>query len=432
MGGSMPVRRPKTARRAPARLNGVSDHRQLDPSEIYHAAVDWSGAYSVTCQGPVDAMLLDRAFAALHARVPLLRGRLERNERGFRFRVASERVPETTVRSGGYEAYLAEMGRPLDSSRELSRLALVRGRDTSYVILSLHHAIADGRAGIALFERVWRNYTALIEGRPLPAGPVEPLPASAETLLVARGWVRDEPSEPIGPAADLAVPPPEVVVPDRVSLDEAETARLFAYCKAEGLSVHGYVCGAALVACRDELRVGDGPLAMMCGCPVDLRYRVTPPVAADEATVFVSGVEFPVVVARGADPVGIGRAAKRTLDTAIASGEAERALFGLRPETAAENRLPDLVVTNVGPVTPFTTPDGLRITDFRGYTSTTIPGLLMFIVTSYGGRLSVDVSTPAGLLTEDQRAGVTARVAEILRPAAVADHGHVGARSAGA
>ncbi|SEQ48347.1 Condensation domain-containing protein [Streptomyces sp. yr375] len=399
--------------------------RHLDPSEAYHAFVDWSGSYSIEVAGSIDSDLLVGAFEALCDAVPLLSGSLGRDEHGFFFRIPPGRRPEIRVRDTDGTAqhqeavYLEEMGSPLDSTRELCRLVLVRGDRRGHLILVLHHSMIDGRGGVTLLEKLCRNYTALSRGEQPPYATPPAVPqASAETLLKERGAARG--AEPAVDRAALraalaAAPSPAhlTVVPERVRLDQRHTAGLIESLRAEGFSVHGFVAGVATVALR-EGRPQGGALDMVCGCPVDLRNRVEPPVTVEESTNFVSGVEASVAVPRHADPMEIGRVVKERLDKAIDSGEAEHAILQAGQFTAATPVSVDLVVTNLGPIPPFTTPDGLRVTDFRGYTTTTMPGLLLFVVTSYDGRLSVELTSPHDLLSGPEREALKRRAAELL------------------
>ncbi|MFI5974658.1 hypothetical protein [Streptomyces sp. NPDC051452] len=404
----------------------MSRLRYLDPSEAYHAFVDWSGSYSITVAGTLDPDRLIQAFRALCDAVPLLTGNLGRDEKGYFFSIPPGRLPSAVLREtdGTPEAeedvYLAEMARPLDSTRELCRLVIVRAEHSARVILVLHHSMIDGRGGVTLLAKLCRNYTALTEGRTQPyTAPEVPSQRSAEALLRERdrAVVTESAVDRDALCAALAAAPspePHTVVPQRLRLDAEDTELLRASLRADSFSVHGFVAGAATVAVR-EGRPGTDALDLVCGCPVDLRARSEPPVTVEESTNFVSGVETVVSVPRGADPTAVGKAIKERLDKAVDDGEAERAILEAGQFAAAEPVSVDLVVTNLGPLPEFTAPRGLRITDFRGYTTTTMHGLLLFVVTSYGGRLSIEITSPEGLLSAAERTALAERTAELLR-----------------
>jgi len=425
--------------------------RRLDPSEAFHASIDWAGNYSAVCEGTVDAEALGRAFTVLSAAAPLLRGRLIRDDEGFRFEVAERPRAEFTVRGGGEAAYREEMVRRLDSSRSLARLTLVteegsrhhgggsRDREENsrhhgegarhHVILTVHHAIADAGVGIALFARLWEIYTATVTAAPVTAAPIPgaatALPTSAERLLIARGAGRadgygpgwDDDAGAVSRALSAAagafeLPASEVA---RTRLDRDTTRRLTESVSGLGLSLHGFLCGAVLVACRDELREESGPTRLVCGSPVDLRAWLSPPVGPFEATNFVAGIEFPVTVPESADPLVVAQDATEGLDAAIAAIVPERVLLDSRRFSGSAVEVVDYAVSNIGRIPGLATPEGLAVTDFRGYTSTTVPGMPLFLVSVYDGRLSVELISAAGLLTADRRTRVVERLGDILR-----------------
>ncbi|MFG2812092.1 hypothetical protein [Streptomyces sp. NPDC048410] len=312
------------------------------------------------------------------------------------------------------------MARPLDSTRQLCRLVIVRAGHSARIVLVLHHSMIDGRGGVTLLEKLCRNYTALAEDRPQPyTSPEAPAQLSAETLLKDRrkelGVEHAVDREALRAALGAAPsPPPLRVMSRRLRLDAGETTALRDALRADSFSVHGFVAGAATVAVRHG-RPGAQELDMVCGCPVDLRHRTEPPVTVEESTNFVSGVETTVAVPRGADPTEIGRIVKERLDKAIENGEAERGILQAGQFAASEPLTVDLVVTNLGLIPEFTMPRGLRVSDFRGYTTTTMQGLLLFVVTSYDGRLSVEITSPEGLLSEEERTALAEQTAELLR-----------------
>ncbi|SFP28210.1 acetyltransferase [Amycolatopsis arida] len=402
----------------------MTTERPLAPSEAFHAAMGWSGTYSVVSRGQLDVEAMTRAFDALCAEAPLLRARIGRTGSGFRFRVADQGPPDVSILRPGQGSYLDELVRPLDPDRGLARLTVLRGDELHHVVLVLHHAIADAGSGVAQFGRLWRHYTAVVRGQP-PAGRVRhELPPPAEELLFARGWAKPpgwddaavEATHALAAAAGAV--PAQPVVADRVRLDPDETARLTGRARTAGLSVHALVSGCLLVACREELTPGDEPVRVVCGSPADLRGRVTPPVPAIESTNVLSGINTRVMVARGADPVAVGKDVGAQLEASLAAGEPFATLLDSRRFATPDDEPVDYVVSNLGALPPFESPAGLDVTDFRGFQTITLPGLLLYVVSSYLGRLSVDLVTPAGYLTDQQRTRITERGAELLRQAA--------------
>lgn len=405
-----------------------SAQRYLDPSEAVHAFLDWSTSFAVTCEGPLDQAAMTEAAAMLAARAPLMRGHLETTERGFLFRVMAGGAAEVVTGRATEAACLAAMGTPLDSSRSLARITILPGEAVSYVVLVLHHSIADAPNCVALFALLWENYTALLDGQRQPP-PEQELPASAERLFLAQGTAPEWQSpawesEAATVTAELAAAAGVIrlarVVPDRIRLDADTTALLIQHVRDAGLSLHAYVCGAALIACRGELWGDLGPRPVRLGCPIDLRSALSTPVQATEVTNLSDGIHTDVVVREDDDPVEVGRQLGEGLHKAIDSGQAERAIMDPRYKRPRAGLPVDHVVSNIGALPVPATPPGLAITDFHGYQSMTITGATLHVVSLYAGQLSVELISPDGLLRADQRQRITARTQQLLRDMAAA------------
>jgi hypothetical protein len=292
--------------------------------------------------------------------------------------------------------------------------------------MALHHAVADASAGLAVFGRLWQAYKAVVDGEPVQLSTVDTLPPSAERVLMAGG------AEPAGGTAAWEESAGTVcraladragaftlpaTVADRVRLRADVTERLLAHLGEAGLTLNGFVCGVVLSAYRDEFRPGGEPVRLVCGSPVDVRGWVSPPVEPLAATNFVVGIEFAVCVPGNADPVAVARQAGPSLDAVLAALAPETMLLDPRRFSGEALEIVDLAVSNVGRIPGFETPEQLRITDFRGYPSAAVPGLLLHLVSLYRGRLSIDVLSPEGMLTDDQRRRLVHRIGRPLREA---------------
>jgi hypothetical protein len=406
-----------------------SAQRYLDPSEAVHAFLDWSTSFAVTCEGPLDQAAMTEAVAILAARAPLMRGHIEKTERGFLFAVTPGGAPEVVTGPATQAACLAAMGTPLDSSRSLARVTILPGEAVSYVVLVLHHSIADAPNCVALFALLWENYAAVVGGQRQTPAPAQELPASAERLFLAQGTAPEWQSpawesEAAAATAELAAAAGVIrlahVVPDRIRLDADTTALLIQHVRDAGLSLHAYVCGAALIACRGELWGDLGARPVRLGCPIDLRSTLSTPVQATEVTNLSDGIHTDVVVHEDDDPVEVGRQLGEGLHKAIDSGQAERAIMDPQYKRPRAGLPVDHVVSNIGALPVPATPPGLAITDFHGYQSMTITGATLHVVSLYAGQLSVELISPDGLLSADQRQRITARTQHLLRDMAAA------------
>lgn len=433
--------------------------RRLDPTEAFHASIDWAGSYCAVITGPLDADALARALDELAARLPALRVRLERDEHGFVFRddpaarprfhiltPGASGAPGASVASGAIGQVGAsgaigqggdgggdvgsEMRRRLEPTEGLARLTLIPGDGRSHVVLALHHAVADAGAGLAVFTRLWQVYTAIVNGEPIPRVAGAGGPVSAERLLLARGFddgrsvgaglSREDEAAAVSAvlaarAGAFTLPP---AVADRVRLSADTTDRLQARVGELDLSLNGLVCGVLLTAFRDELRPGPEPVRLVCGSPVDLRGWLSPPVDALAATNVVVGVEFAVVIGERADPVHVGRQATAALDAVVGAIRPEQMLLDPQRFSGAAVEAVDLMISNVGTVPAMPVPEPLRVVDFRGHPSSAVPGHLLHLVTVFDGRLSVDLISPPGLLRPDQRQRLVERIGRLLRTAA--------------
>jgi hypothetical protein len=399
--------------------------RYLDPSEAVHAFLDWSTSFAVACEGPLDQASMAEAAGMLASSAPLMRGHIDTTERGFLFRVPADGVPEVVTGTASHAACLQAMGTPLDSSRSLARVTILTGEAISYVVLVLHHAIADAPNCVALFALLWENYSALLSGQArMPAVQQVILPSSAERLFLASGAAPEWQSpawqdEAAAVGAELAAAAGVIrlarVIPDRIRLDAETTVLLTRRVRDAGLSLHSYVCAAALVACRSELWADLGTRPVRLGCPTDLRGTLPTPVQATGVTNLSDGIDTEVLLGEDDDPVEIARQIGEGLHKAIDSRQAERAIMDPQHKRPRAGLPVDHVVSNIGALPVPVTPPGLRITDFHGYQSMTISGATLHVVSLYAGHLSVELISPQGLLSDGQRQRITDRTQRLLR-----------------
>lgn len=395
-------------------------HRPLSPTEALHASVGWSGTYSVVCHGELDHGRLAQAFTALCDTIPMLRAEIVAEDGAFTFRFPGEHPPTLYLPAPGEVSYEDELVRPLAPGTTV-RLTVLAGTPRSEVVLVLHHSIADAGAGLAVFARLWELYTDAVNGTPLPAAaPDAELPPGPEEALFRHG--RDKPAGWDETAARIAraltagagMVPLQKVVATRTRLREQETRRVTAAARAAGLSVHALVTGCVLSAYRDELHPGDEPSRIVCGTPVDLRGRLVPPVPPLASTNVMGNVNVRVDAARNADPVVLGKEIGAQMDAGIAAGEPHHDLLDSAHLISPDNELVDCVVSNLGVLPVFAGPPELTVTDFRGFQTTTFPWLLLFVVSSQSGRLSVDLVASDGKLGDDQRERIVGRIADLL------------------
>jgi hypothetical protein len=224
------------------------------------------------------------ALEALQDVHPLLRASVGSDADGtVMFRRGNGAIPlRTHVAQTCWEDVAAQVqADPIDPSQApLIRADLVTRVQTSMLVLTFDHRIADGAAGLRALE----DLVALLNGRTLRERPV---PAPQEALIDALPGSADA-SGPI-PVGD-----PRLTVASRtrrldgsrpdvstVEFGEASTAQLTRACRDHGVTVHAALCAAATQALnaagRDFVRiVTPKDLRRNIGLSDDVALRLMP------------------------------------------------------------------------------------------------------------------------------------------------------------
>ncbi|GLZ29659.1 hypothetical protein Lesp02_18490 [Lentzea sp. NBRC 105346] len=327
--------------------------RQLRPFErgMPFTRVNWA----CHLRGGVDRDLLATAFDHVVATQPVLRTRL--SGRDHLFVGAEPPRLEVSGVSPQEEAATAFDG-------PLVRAALCTSGDEDVFVLGIEHLVADGRSAFMVLNWIWEAYTALAEGCPAPVPPEAALVSPLDLLsTVDEAYVAKRRAS----AVDVAHVPfaPETgsrTELSRTRLDERTTGLLAARAKAEGVTMHGVIAAALLLAARAEMpATGAMPLGLFTG--VDLRTRLALPANA----VVNNGGWFvdTIAVERAGDPLRLADGITRRLRAAVDEGVPELELRGFA-ETLVDPgyvRGVTLITSNIGVVTPPRLPAGLEMTD---------------------------------------------------------------------
>ncbi|QHC20448.1 phthiocerol/phthiodiolone dimycocerosyl transferase family protein [Streptomyces sp. GS7] len=414
--------------------------RKLSLEEMVHVPEATRSRVTVVCTvrgeaGGVDEKLLAQAFATAVGRHPSLRSRIRQDGPvAYSFQPLESGLPELQVRPGGPSALAEEINTALPPGGALVRAVLLRGEDGEVggdgedgdtFVLSVDHTITDGQSALALNHSLWRAYAALADGTftaPEAAGQDLPAPLSARltpypqedlaAYVAARGAQvhgvsmgflpyaaagRERTGQ--GPLMDVA----------RVRLTVEETARLVGAAKAGGVSVHGLVVAALLIAIRQQL--GGQPADRRLGSmtPVDLRSRLSPPLDG-EVLVPAASFFFDVLdVPDDADPVALGRRVVDNLRAAMERGDLAREILAA-PQVLRDPSLmrASLVTTNLGSMPVPGLPSGLEITDMRCFAlgNASFPqagrGPLGAAVLTVHGRLGIEFPHSTDCFTPEQ------------------------------
>ncbi|WP_106431334.1 phthiocerol/phthiodiolone dimycocerosyl transferase family protein [Streptomyces sulphureus] len=362
--------------------------RALALEEMVHLG-DAKSRVTVVCSvgGHVEEEPLARAFAAVVARLPSLRSRVRQDgPYAFSFQPLETGPPQLQVRKGVPGSLREEINTPLPPDGGLVRGVLIEGADEDTFVLSIDHSITDGQSALAVCDAVWRGYTACVEGTftmpqpeddgddgddALPAALSARLPAHTPEDLAAYVTARGErmrgaPLVHLPYAAGESAAEEELPMRvARVRLDREQTAGVIGASKAAGVSVHGVLVAALLLAVRDAAG-GAGTQRMSSMSPVDLRGRLSPPVHPEELFPAASLFFDVLDVREDADVLSLGRRLAENLREAIARGDLEREILAAAQVLRDPSLLnASLVTTNLGNVPVPETPDGLPITDVR-------------------------------------------------------------------
>lgn len=170
----------------------MAEHRPLSPFESAYFTPDGrvgsvrTGGMPLfigsTVRGRVDETTLLLALDEVVAAHPLLRSRVVDDAGAQHFVVDDLWRPPFEVLAGAETEYFRLVNTPVDWSDGLLRAYLLRDGDRAQLVLAIHHGIADGRSAFALLDQLWRLYTALATGSPMPSATASPAPRGTGSL----------------------------------------------------------------------------------------------------------------------------------------------------------------------------------------------------------------------------------------------------------
>ncbi|MEU1039100.1 condensation domain-containing protein [Streptomyces sp. NPDC005551] len=403
--------------------------RALCPVETLYVAQRSRAVLSCAVRGHLDAVALSRALDAVTAERPTLRARITNHGPGYALQLLGEDDrPRLVLRTGDTEkTYEEQLNTPLPVGGPLLRAVLTSEPDESrhLLVLTVDHTITDGHSAIALHNTLWDRYRALVEGTepaPSPSAPVtdetdppvwpEPVSAllppseEAETAEYLERRLAETGRHPVELVAYDAPRQPEAgaaaaenghrIEVRRLLLDADHTNRLRRLARDTGVSVHGLVSAAVLTAARKRLD-GDGPRFLGCLSPVDLRSRLTPPVAPDVMVPAVTMHLHAVAVGADTEPLALAREVAAHLRHSIEQGDHFQDLR-IMPQIPRHPALQTgtVIVTNMGAAPGPRLPDGAQVTDVRlvpareQYFPQAGRSPVMACVVSFDGRLAIE------------------------------------------
>jgi len=248
---------------------------------LFDRAAVLNGAFVARVAGRFDQDRLRNAFDVVAARYPQLTARIEADRRP-RF-VSGARPLEVDVlpwEEGAWKRVALDQvnHRMATEDGPLARAILLDGADRSDLVVTFHHAAADGRSGAVIVDEILRLHA----GAALAAEPqAEVLDPPMRSLLGSRLSAVKAAIREMRVARGMTAMPPERYVPvtDRrtglidTDLDVTTLQLLSDKARAQGATVHGALVAAMLLALEAEMRAADGMESRTLGCatPLDLR-----------------------------------------------------------------------------------------------------------------------------------------------------------------
>jgi phenolphthiocerol/phthiocerol/phthiodiolone dimycocerosyl transferase len=384
--------------------------RKLARSEEMFAETHNFVGLAAHAEGPVDADALSDAFDALLQAHPVLGGHLEQGPDG-RWEIVLDDLMhpgiEVVELAGGAEAP------PLifDQTASLVHFRLTIRDGQAQPTLYIHHCLADGHHQFSLIEELFSTYTDLVTTGSARPVTVHSAPEPLEVILANRGvekkarsglerllsamFVYDLPPSRRSPSEVNPVLPQRVPM-EYCTLSEQETENIIAFCRAFKLGLNSLLSAAVLMAEWQLRKTPNIPVPYVY--PVDLRYLLSPPVSATEATNPVGIATYLAEIEQGTDVVALARDINQTFKQDIADGVIQQSFLHFSPQYVGNPPgLPDVVMfTDNGIVPPMRTPPEMKLTASHGefyfavgagieiYTSKIFNGQLMIEYHSHG------------------------------------------------
>jgi NRPS condensation-like uncharacterized protein len=261
----------------------------------------------VKIQGELSLDILRPAIDLLQKRQPLLQVHLQKTNDGFYFcKDGTLAIPLRIVKRQHEQQWLDvvsdELRQPFaDKLEPLCRITLLQSSEqpgSHELIVTFHHAIADGISAIHCIHELLSYYQELIaNGFILPVDSLRLLPPLEQLLetylsegdVVTRTQVTTSQTNPsptlIIEQMAAAANRQTCLLPRELNQDL--TSKLISRCRNEQTTVHGALCAAMLLACVQHLSSAE-PILISCGSNVNLRTFCVPFVDPGYLGCFVS------------------------------------------------------------------------------------------------------------------------------------------------
>ncbi|MGE2735124.1 phthiocerol/phthiodiolone dimycocerosyl transferase [Mycolicibacterium vaccae] len=384
--------------------------RKLARSEEMFAETHNFIGLAAHVDGAMDADALSDAFDLLLQAHPVLGGHLEQLPDG-KWEIVLDDLMHPGIEVVELSGDATAPPLIFDQTVSLVHLRLTVRDGRAQPTLYIHHSLADGHHQFSLIEELFSTYTDLVTTGTAKPVEVHPAPEPLEVILANRGvekrarsglerllaamFVYDLPPSRRAPS-DVNPVLPQLVPMASCTLEEDDTEKIIAFCRANKLGLNSLLSAAVLMA---EWNVRNTPnIPVPYVYPVDLRYLLSPPVSATESTNPVGIATYLAEIESNTDVAELARDINDTYKKDIAEGVIQQSFLHFSPQYVGNPPgLPDVVMfTDNGIVPPLRTPPDLKVAASHGefyfavgagieiYTSKIFNGRLMIEYHSHG------------------------------------------------
>jgi NRPS condensation-like uncharacterized protein len=260
-------------------------------------------------QGILSLEVLRAAIDLLQKRHPLLQFHLQESDDGFYFCAdGTLAIPLRTIDRQQEQQWLEiaedEMLQKFSGKFEpLCRITLLQTSEqlgSNELIVTFHHAIADGISALHFMHDLLSYYQQLVEG--IPIAPMDTLPmlppldrlletCLSEADAADRTQVTPPPTSPsptliVEQTAPVGDRRPRLITRE---FNQLLTSQLKSRCRDEQTTVHGALCAAMILASVQKIS-SKVPVLVSCGSSVNLRASCFPVVDPSHLGCFNSNI----------------------------------------------------------------------------------------------------------------------------------------------
>ncbi|MFS0516065.1 condensation domain-containing protein [Nostoc sp. UIC 10607] len=310
-------------------------------------AKTWNIVTISRIKGYICEETLTQALDVIQCRHPRLNSRIVRYNNSLIFQsqktaTIALRVVKKLDNEQWQEVVDEEMNNGIDSSKGLLRVVLVHllGHEhISYLITTIHHAIADGLSSIQLHSEILTCCQKIVSGEPInPFISLTPLPPIEELMpqwtkgfrgrinsiifLLQLGlqkiWNRPK---TLGFEKYVSITKRSCNIIHR-QLDQDLTQKFVNHCRQENTTVHSALCAVLMFTVGTKIIKGNRKkVRVNCLSYFDLRRHLEPEISHDQMAVLASSIMAFHTIGRNTSFWKLAREVKQKLEVSKKSGD---------------------------------------------------------------------------------------------------------------